>query len=210
MTGLRQSAACVRAALTGAPRTARNRPLTDGPREGATKGDGRMDNAPEVLDQIPLVPDATQSAIHRGASDLPYVDLGDGSEVQLLQVDLTVGLWVVRARFAPGYTILPHYHTGSVFAVTTKGSWYYKEQPEVMNTAGSYLFEPAGSFHTLTVPEDQEGTTEAWFAVYGANIMMDYDKKVVAIVDAPNLLALYRAKCAELGLPEPDVIVMGE
>ncbi len=47
----------------------------------------------------------------------------------------------------PGVTIQRHKHTGEVLAFTIRGAWKYLEYPEV-NTAGSYLFEPAGSIHT--------------------------------------------------------------
>ena len=45
------------------------------------------------------------TATHRGEEELPFVDLGDGTLLQLLQVDLAVGVWVIRSRFAPGTTI---------------------------------------------------------------------------------------------------------
>ena len=77
--------------------------------------------------------------------------MGDGIELQVLQIDVELGLWVIRNRFQPGCRVQTHKHTGSVFAFTNSGSWKYEEYPEV-NTAGSYLYEPAGSVHTLTVP----------------------------------------------------------
>ena len=39
------------------------------------------------------------TALHRGEADLPFVDLGDTGLLQLLQVDLANGVWVVRNRF---------------------------------------------------------------------------------------------------------------
>lgn len=33
--------------------------------------------------------------IHRGEDDLPFVDLGEGGLLQLLQVDLAQGIWVL-------------------------------------------------------------------------------------------------------------------
>ena len=63
-------------------------------------------------------------------NDLPWLMSPDGSQTQLLQVDLNQGLWVVKNRFMPGFAIDKHYHTGSVFAVTLKGEWYYKEYPD--------------------------------------------------------------------------------
>ena len=41
-------------------------------------------------------------ALHRGESELPFVALGDGTHLQLLQVDVEAGLWVIRTRFEPG------------------------------------------------------------------------------------------------------------
>ncbi len=173
-----------------------------------------MSEAPNMSEQIAgqggLIPaHGLTAAIHIGESDLPFVDLGDGSKLQLLQVDLNQGLWVVRTKFAPGYKVDKHYHTGSVFAVTLEGSWYYKEYPEYVNTKGSYLYEPAHSVHTLTVSEDNEGETDVWFAIYGANINVDDDGNVIGIVDAQSILAAYQALCEAQGLSSEKVIVLG-
>ena len=83
--------------------------------------------------------------------------------MQLLQADLANGVWIVRSLFPPGVTIQTHKHTGHVYAFTQSGQWHYLESPEALNTAGSYLFEPAGSVHTLHVPADNEGDTDVWF-----------------------------------------------
>ncbi len=155
-------------------------------------------------------PHGMTAAIHIGDSDLPWVGLGDGSELQLLQVDLHQGLWVVRTRFQPGYQVTTHYHTGSVFAVTLSGSWYYNEYPEYVNTAGSYLYEPAHSLHTLKVSDDNEGMTDVWFAIYGANVNLDEDGEVVGITDAQSILAAYRSRCETEGVSPAGVIVNGE
>src|SRR5690606_31564340 len=118
------------------------------------------------------------STIHRGEDELPFIDVGDGVTLQLLQVDLAQGIWVLRNRFAPGTTIQTHKHTGNVFAFTTSGSWYYLESPEARNTAGSYLFEPAGSTHTLHVPDTNVEPTEVSFIIHGANLDLDADGRV--------------------------------
>ena len=144
-------------------------------------------------------------ALHRGESDLPFVDLGDGSEMQVLQCDVEAGLWVIRSRFQPGYLVPTHKHTGEVFAFTIAGSWRYVEYPEV-NTAGSYLYEPAGSIHTLTVPEDNEGVTDVWFAIRGANLNLDAEGNVTQVIDAGVIRDFYLAMCEQMGHGRPDVI----
>jgi 2,4'-dihydroxyacetophenone dioxygenase len=144
-------------------------------------------------------------ALHRGEADLPFVDIGDGSDLQLLQCDVEAGLWVVRTRFRPGYAVQTHKHTGEVFAFTLAGSWKYAEYPEV-NTAGSYLYEPAGSVHTLTVPDENEGPTDVWFAIRGANLNLDESGKVTSVVDAGLMRDFYLGSCEAMGLPRPNVI----
>lgn len=161
--------------------------------------------------QIPVVPTrGVTEAVHIGEDDLPYVDLGDGTHIQVLQIDLAQGLWILKTRFDPGVTIQTHYHTGPVFAVTFRGRWHYKEYPQYENAAGSYLFEPAGSVHTLTVPADQDAQTEVWFAIYGANVNIDEEGNVTSMVTAAFILETYRALCAAAGHPDPKVIVTAE
>jgi hypothetical protein len=145
-------------------------------------------------------------ALHRGESDLPFVDVGDGSEIQLLQCDVEAGLWVVRTRFAPGYRVQTHKHTGEVFAFTLAGSWHYEEYPEDVNGPGSYLFEPAGSVHTLVVPEQNDGPTDVWFAIRGANLNLDADGNVELVLDAALIGDAYLGLCEAQGLGRPPVI----
>lgn len=144
-------------------------------------------------------------ALHRGEEELPFVDIGDGSTLQVLQIDIEKGLWVIRNRFKPGTQIDRHKHTGEVHAFTTAGSWKYAEYPEV-NRAGSYLYEPAGSIHTLTVPADNREDTDVWFAITGANLNLDADDNVVSVVDAGTVCDAYYALCEAQGLPRPNII----
>jgi quercetin dioxygenase-like cupin family protein len=80
--------------------------------------------------------------LHRGEGELPFVEFEPACEMQVLQVDIPTGLWVVRMRMQPGATLPTHRHGGEVFAFTLQGAWKYLEYPRV-NTAGSYLYEPA-------------------------------------------------------------------
>jgi hypothetical protein len=51
------------------------------------------------------------TAIHRSELELPFITGPDGTAMQLLQVDLSVGVWVVRSRYRPGTTLQTHKHT---------------------------------------------------------------------------------------------------
>lgn len=145
------------------------------------------------------------AALHRGEDEIPFVTVEDGVQLQVLQVDIPNGLWVIRNRFAPGARVQRHKHTGSVHAFTISGSWKYEEYPEV-NTAGSYLFEPAGSIHTLTVPDTNDGPTDVWFAITGANLNLDDDGNVEMVIDAGLILEYYLAICEAEGLGRPPII----
>ncbi|MEI8051530.1 MAG: 2,4'-dihydroxyacetophenone dioxygenase family protein [Actinomycetes bacterium] len=150
------------------------------------------------------------SAILRHEEDLPFVDLGDGSQLQVLQVDLANGIWIIRNRFVPGATVQMHRHTGSVYAFTVAGAWHYLESADEVNVAGSYLYEPAGSIHTLHVLDDNEGLTDVWFTIHGANLNIGADGQVDYVIDARTVLDFYRAACeAEHGLSDPPVVVIG-
>ena len=151
---------------------------------------------------LETIPDA----IHKGEEDLPWVDIGEGSLMKVLHIDVEQGLWVVRNRFQPGYVVQTHKHTGPVYAFTLSGSWKYREYPEV-NTAGSYLFEPAGSTHTLTVPESNTEETDVWFAVFGANLNLDADGNVESIYDAEFIKDTYYLMCEAEGHPRPDIVL---
>lgn len=165
----------------------------------------------ETMQQSGMIPMGhAREAIHIGIDDLPFVALPDGTEIQVLHIDLNQNLWILRTNFKPGCQVETHYHTGPVFAVTQQGAWFYKEYPDYVNKAGSYLFEPAHSIHTLMVAEDAGEDTIVWFAIYGSNVNVDEKGDVTGIVDAKGVLESYRALCAAAGKSCDKLIVIGE
>lgn len=149
-------------------------------------------------------PEAVQpEAIHFGADDLPFIDIGDGSQLRVLQVKRGEGLWIIENIFQAGYEVEKHKHTGPVWGYTTSGAWKYKEY-DYVNRAGSFLYEPAGSVHTLQCVEDN---TRVWFQMYGSNINLDADDNITSIIDGQLTLDFYLAMCEEQGLPRPSVLV---
>ena len=143
------------------------------------------------------------TAVHIGADELPFVDIGDGSKLKVIQVKETEGLWIVENIFQGGYEVQRHKHTGPVYAYTTSGAWKYKEY-EYVNRAGSFLYEPAGSVHTLQCIEDN---TQVWFHMYGVNLNLDADDNIESVADGAGSLAFYLAMCEQMGLPRPNVLV---
>ena len=156
---------------------------------------------------IPM--DDASEALHIGQDDLPWLESEDGSKVKVLHVDLNLGLWVVKTLWPAGYKVQTHYHTGPVFAVTHSGSWYYKEYPDQVNRAGSYLYEPAHSIHTLLVSEDNTEDTGVWFSIYGCNVNIDEGGSILGIVDAKSVLQTYQDGCKAAGLDSGNMIVVG-
>ena len=146
------------------------------------------------------------AALHVDDADCPWVDSGMGFDLKVVQVRISEGLWVVRNRFQPGVRIQRHKHTGPVYAFTLSGSWKYEEYDDV-NRAGSFLYEPAGSIHTLIVPDTNTEVTDVWFAVWGANLNLDADGNVESVYDAQLIWDGYRMLCEAAGLGTPKTLV---
>lgn len=145
---------------------------------------------------------AVPEAVHVGAEELPFATLPDGSKLKVLQVREREGLWIVQTVFQAGYEVQTHRHTGPVWGYTVAGAWKYKEY-DYVNRAGSFLYEPAGSVHTLQAIEDE---TNVWFHMYGANLNLDADGNVESVTDGRTALLGYLALCEAQGLGRPDVV----
>ena len=149
------------------------------------------------------------AAILRQEHDLPMVKIGPGVSIQLLQVDFDHNIRVTRALLDPGLKLRTHIHTGHVFAWTLAGTWKYIEYPE-SSEANSYLYEPAGSQHTLVVPEDSPQPADVIFIVHGSNIELGATGEFEGATDAAAIARAYLRGCKELGLPRPNVIGLPE
>jgi 2,4'-dihydroxyacetophenone dioxygenase len=145
------------------------------------------------------------AAILRQESDLPMVRIGPGVAIQLLQVDFDHNIRVTRARLDPGLRLRTHVHTGHVYAWTVSGTWHYLEYPE-SSRANAYLYEPAGSRHTLHVPEDSPEPADVIFIVHGSNVELGATGEFEGATSAMDIARAYLQACRELGLPRPDVI----
>ena len=142
-------------------------------------------------------------AVHVGRDDLPFVDIGGGNLLKVILVDEAEGLWIVENVFQSGFAVQTHRHTGPVYGYTTSGAWKYREY-DYVNRAGSFLFEPAGSVHTLEVVEDN---TQVWFHMYGVNLNLREDGTIESVTDGPGTLEAYFNLCEAAGLGRPPVLV---
>ncbi len=152
-------------------------------------------------------------AFHTATDDLPYADEwgnNTGVRLKLLMADIEGARFVVRIRFAPGTLLMPHKHTGEVHAFTFSGEWSYLEHPNnPPNRAGSYLFEPPGSTHTLKVADSATEETDVLFIVYGAMLHLGPEGDVVAVGDAESHLRDWPAAVRSQGKRLPATLPIG-
>ena len=150
-----------------------------------------------------LIDPKAPEAVHVGADELPWADIGGGNKLRLLQLREKEGLWIVENIFQKGFDVQTHRHTGPVWGYTVSGAWKYKEY-DYVNRAGSFLYEPAGSVHTLQVLEED---THVWFQIYGANLNLDENGEVESVVDGSTALRTYLTLCEAANLPRPNVLL---
>ncbi len=121
----------------------------------------------------------------------------EGVDVFPLFIDPYNGVWMMRARFAPGITLPLHFHTGAVHLYTMSGCWYYSEYPDQKQTAGCYLYEPGGSVHQFNTPADNTEPTDFIFMVFGVNVNFLADGTYAGMLDGGALKALVDAAIKE-------------
>lgn len=152
------------------------------------------------------------AALTRQTRDLPWAHgvLAPGLSMQLYIADVESGFFVVKTRFQPGTVIPTHLHTGPVHGFTESGKWFYREYgEESVNVGGSYIYEPAGSTHTLEAPADNSEVTDAVFLIHGALVNYDEHGAVTSIVDAGAARDLYFSVLEAQGDPLPEIILGG-
>ena len=147
------------------------------------------DRSYPAFSQLPLTEKDTS---HLASGELPWVEILPGADAKLLRVSETSGTWVILTRFAIGSELPIHRHSGSVVAYTLEGKWGYREN-DYLSTAGSFVYEPANSAHTLFCPEDSEEPAIVLFVIEGCLMFYDKDDNFLGILDGKTTLE----KCYE-------------
>lgn len=138
--------------------------------------------------------------------EIPFAELMEGVEVKMLRVGATTGTYTLMTRFAPGVQLPKHKHFGEVHAYTLAGRWRYLEYPWVAE-AGSFVYEPVGSVHTLKVPDDNTEPTVVIFTIDKGMVLYDHDDQPFHIEDAVTLAEIYRGALDARGIPYPEAIL---
>ena len=140
--------------------------------------------------ELPFValPQTALLTVNESEQDWIADTLAPGVRFKPLRLDIEAGVWAILVTFAPGSSVPLHYHTGEAEVYTLSGRWNYAEYPDQPQTAGSYLFEPAGSVHTLVVPDGNTEDTLMFVRVRGANVNFNQDGTFHSILDATALV----------------------
>ena len=167
-------------------------------------------DAPSVnttADKVPVFSLPQTELLTVNVADIPLLKdaLGPGSNFQPLFLDPEVGVWVLIATFPAGVELPIHLHTGPVHAYTLQGNWIYKEYPDQPQTAGSYLYEPASSVHSLKVLEP----SVVLFVIYGANVSFTDDGQFHSVLDAITVMNLTKTLAEAQGLPPVKYLTGG-
>ncbi len=125
-----------------------------------------------------------------------------GIAITPFYLDQENGVWVIYVKLEPGASVATHFHTGVVHLYTTKGEWYYKEHPNDIQREGSYLFEPASSYHTLVTDKG----AEFFNVVFGSNVNFNEDGSFLNIMDAGWIAEQLERVAEETGKPTPPYI----
>lgn len=115
-----------------------------------------------------------------------------------LLFDTVTGQWCNLLRVRRSGMISRHRHPSIVIGYVLRGRWHYLEHDWVAEE-GSFVYEPPGEIHTLTVPE---GCAEmiTFFNVAGAMIYLDEAGAVTSYEDVFSKIEMCRAHYAANGL----------
>ena len=150
---------------------------------------------------LPIVAMPQGELLTVNEADVPMVKdvVVPGVSIQPLRFDPERGEIVVLAAIAPGVELPIHYHTGSAEVYTLSGRWDYREYPDQPQTAGSYLYEPAGSVHTFFTPADNTEDTVVLWWMQGAQVSFNEDGTFHSLTDAVTIQYLVDQAAAAQG-----------
>jgi quercetin dioxygenase-like cupin family protein len=115
-----------------------------------------------------------------------------------LLLNTVTGGWCNLLRVRRAGILSRHRHPMAVVGYVIKGRWKYLEHPWTAE-AGSFVYEPPGEIHTLTVPDDcAEMIT--FFNIAGAMIYVDADGRQIGYEDVWTKIDMCRAHYVATGL----------
>ena len=120
-----------------------------------------------------------------------------------LLLNTVSGGWCNLLRVRKSGVLSRHRHPMLVVGYVIKGRWHYLEHDWIAEE-GSFVYEPPGEIHTLTVPEDcAEMIT--FFNISGAMIYVDEAGNTTGYEDVWTKIEMCRRHYAAVGLGETFV-----
>jgi quercetin dioxygenase-like cupin family protein len=120
-----------------------------------------------------------------------------------LLLNTVSGGWCNLLRVRKSGVLSRHRHPMLVVGYVIKGRWRYLEHDWIAEE-GSFVYEPPGEIHTLTVPEDcAEMIT--FFNISGAMIYDDEDGNTTGYEDVWTKIEMCRRHYAAVGLGDSFV-----
>ena len=127
--------------------------------------------------QLPMPIDAQKEIVVPGAvpdDERIWVPQAENVWFRPLCLSASRGYWMNLLRVRRAGVLSRHRHPQPVHGYVIKGRWRYLEHDWVA-TEGSFVYEPPGEIHTLTVPEDcAEMIT--FFNILGAMIYLVFNE----------------------------------
>jgi len=115
-----------------------------------------------------------------------------------LLLNTVSGGWCNLLRVRRAGVLSRHRHPMLVVGYVIRGRWKYVEHDWTAET-GSFVFEPPGEVHTLTVDDDCE-EMQTFFVICGSVLYIDDDDKVVHVEDNVGLIELCKEAYGANGL----------
>ena len=143
-----------------------------------------------------IVPELAEPAIP--ADERVWVPQAPGVWFRPLLLNTVSGGWCNLLRVRRAGVLSRHRHPMVVVGYVIKGRWRYLEHDWVAEE-GSFVYEPPGEIHTLTVPDDcSEMIT--FFDISGAMIYVDERGATVGYEDVWTKIGMCRAHYEKVGL----------
>ena len=115
-----------------------------------------------------------------------------------LMLNTLVGRWCNLLRVRRSGVLNKHVHPQEVHGYVIKGKWHYLEHDWIAET-GSYVYEPPGEIHTLTVPADCEEMI-TFFNISGCMVYLDENNRQIGYEDVFTKIDMCRAHYVKVGL----------
>jgi quercetin dioxygenase-like cupin family protein len=153
-------------------------------------------NAPQILPSLGIRPEIAVGAIPD--DERVWVPQAKDVWFRPLLLNTVTGGWCNLLRVRKSGILQRHRHPMAVVGYVIKGRWKYLEHAWTAEE-GSFVYEPPGELHTLTVPDDcAEMIT--FFNILGAMVYLDEAGRQVGYEDVWSKIDMCRRHYEAVGL----------